>query len=99
MVCAGLLGAPPRAGAGELSELARASAAETMMRRQPAPVSPRTTPTLRRQRKGTISLGGQIGYGVVRGASELNDHYDRGVGYGVRFRHLLSRRGALWLLC
>jgi len=95
MVCAGLLGAPLRAGAGELSDLARASAAETMMRRQPAPVSPRTAPTLRRQRKGTISLGGQIGYGVVRGSSELNDHFDRGIGYAFRFRYMLSRRAAL----
>jgi len=65
------------------------------MRRQPAPVAPRTPPTLRRQRKGTISLGGQIGYGIIRGSSELNDHFDRGVGYGFRFRYMLSHRAAL----
>jgi len=95
VVCAAALLTPPRAGAEDLSALARASSTETMMRRQPAPVSPRTTPTLRRQRKGTISLGGQIGYGVVRGSSELNDHYDRGIGYAFRFRYMLSRRAAL----
>ena len=96
LVCvAAALGATLRSSAGELSSWTRAGLAETMMRRQPAPVSPRTTPTLRRQRKGTISLGGQIGYGVVRGSSELNDHFDRGVGYGFRFRYMLSRRAAL----
>jgi len=95
VVCAAALLTPLRAGAEDLSALARASSTETMMRRQPAPVSPRTAPTLRRQRKGTISLGGQIGYGVVRGSSELNDHNDRGVGYAFRFRYMLSRRAAL----
>jgi len=96
MVCAAAaLGAPLRSSAGEISSWARAGSAETMMRRQPAPVAPRTTPTLRRQRKGTISLGGQIGYGIIRGSSELNDHFDRGVGYGFRFRYMLSHRAAL----
>jgi hypothetical protein len=96
MICAAaVLGAPPRAGAGELSLLARAASAETMMRRQPAPVSPRTTPMPRRQRKGTISLGMQFGYGVVRGSSELNDHFDRGVGYGFRFRYIVAPSAAL----
>ncbi len=96
MVCAAAaLGMPAHVGAEELMGWARAGSAETMMRRQPAPVSPRTIPTLRRQRKGTISIGGQIGYGVVRGSSELNDHYDRGVGYGFRFRYMLSSRAAL----
>ena len=95
-VCAVLaLVVPLRSSAGELSSWARAVSAETMMRRQPAPVSPRTTPTLRRERKGTISLGAQVGYGVIRGSSELNDHFDRGVGYGFRFRYMLSRRAAL----
>src|SRR5205814_9029406 len=61
----------------------------------PAPVNPRTTPTLRRQRRGTISLGGQVGYGFVRGSSELNDHFDSGLGYGFRFRYMMSRRAAL----
>jgi hypothetical protein len=69
--------------------------AETMMRRQPAPVNPRTTPPLRRLRKGTISLGAQVGYGFVRGSSELNDHFDGGVGYGLRFRYSLGPRSAL----
>ncbi|HXL15073.1 MAG TPA: hypothetical protein VN972_03235, partial [Methylomirabilota bacterium] len=96
MVCAAaILVVPLRSDAGELAAWTRAGSAETMMRRQPAPVSPRTTPTLRRQRKGTISLGGQIGYGVIRGSSELNDHFDHGVGYGVRFRYMLSPRAAL----
>ncbi len=95
MVCAlAVLGVPRHAGAEDLGRWG-AGSAETMMRRQPAPVSPRTAPTLRRQRKGTISLGGQIGYGVVRGSSELNDHFDRGVGYGIRFRYMLSPRAAL----
>ena len=96
MVCAAaVLVVPLRSDAGELAAWTRAGSAQTMMRRQPAPVSPRSTPTLRRQRKGTISLGGQIGYGMIRGSSELNDHYDRGVGYGFRFRYMLSARAAL----
>jgi len=106
MVCAAAaLTAPLRSEAGALSWrpvgaetgewLSSRSGAETMMRRQPAPVNPRTTPTLRRQRRSTISLGGQIGYGMVRGSSELNDHYDRGIGYGFRFRYMLGPRAAL----
>ncbi|HMI30985.1 MAG TPA: hypothetical protein VK527_04535 [Candidatus Limnocylindrales bacterium] len=79
-------------GAGRAESL---SGSETMMRRQPAPTNPRTTPTARRLRKGTISLGGQIGYGFVRGSSELNDHFDGGVGYGFRFRYALTSRTAL----
>jgi hypothetical protein len=71
------------------------SGAETMMRRQPAPVNPRTTPLSRRLRKGTISLGAQAGYGFVRGSSELNDHFDGGLGYAFRFRYSLSQRSAL----
>src|SRR6185436_4023589 len=62
---------------------------------EPAPVNPRPAPTLRRQRKGTLSLGGQFGYGFVRGSSELNDHFDSGIGYGFRFRYMLSPRSAL----
>lgn len=72
-----------------------AGTAETMLRRQPAPVSPRPAPLMRRLRKGTISLGAQISYGVVRGSSELNDHFDNGLGYAFRFRYMLSRRAAL----
>jgi hypothetical protein len=75
--------------------LASAGAAETMLRRQPAPVSPRPAPLLRRLRKGTISLGAQVSYGVVRGSSELNDHFDDGLGYAFRFRYMLSTRAAL----
>lgn len=96
IVCAAaLVGGPGHAAAEDLTRWARAGSAETLMRRQPAPVQPRATPTLRRQRKGTISLGGQIGYGFVRGSSELNDHFDRGAGYGIRFRYMLSPRAAL----
>jgi len=79
--------------AGETSQYA--SAGEMMLRRQPAPVSPRSAPTLRRQRRGTLSLGAQGGYGVVRGSSELNDHFDRGLSYAFRFRYMLSSRSAL----
>ena len=75
--------------------LTGAGAAETMLKRQPAPVSPRPAPLMRRLRKGTISLGAQISYGVVRGSSELNDHFDNGLGYAFRFRYMLSRRAAL----
>jgi hypothetical protein len=101
-------GAPPAGatpwdpdGGGTLSRidgrlgLAGAGAAETMLRRQPAPVSPRPAPLLRRLRKGTISLGAQVSYGVVRGSSELNDHFDDGLGYAFRFRYMLSTRAAL----
>src|SRR4029077_18626871 len=95
MVCAvAALGAPSLTRAESL-DLRSEEAAWTLMRRQPAPVSPRTTPTLRRQRKGTISLGAQLGYGFVRGSSELNDHFDSGLGYGVRFRYMMSPRSAL----
>jgi hypothetical protein len=90
-----LLGAPLRSSAGALSAWSSAGSSETMMRRQPEPVSPRRAPVLRRQRKGTISLGGQVGFGMIRGSSELNDHYDRGIGYGFRFRYMLSTRAAL----
>lgn len=99
MVCAvAALGAPSLARAESLalrSEGALASSAGTMMRRQPAPVPARTKPMLRRQRKGTLSLGGQVGYGFVRGSSELNDHFDSGLGYGFRFRYMMSPRTAL----
>ncbi len=89
---------PARAGYGSEEFRGGASAvgpAETWMRRQPAPVTPRTLPQLRRLRKGTISLGGQIGYGLVRGTSELNDHFDTGPIYAFRFRYLLGPRTAL----
>jgi hypothetical protein len=99
------LGAPSHSGAESLaltpwgpgigSETVLASSGTMMLRRQPAPVQPRRTPTLRRQRKGTISLGGQLGYGFVRGSSELNDHFDGGLGYGFRFRYMLSPSSAL----
>jgi len=97
------LGAPGPSGAEPLdpawTPLALASSAgasaATYLRRQPAPVNPRTTPTMRRQRRGTISLGGQVGWGFVRGSSELNDHFDNGPGYGFRFRYILSPRSAL----
>ena len=90
---AGLL-ARPGAQAG-FAGFEGAGAVATMLRRQPAPVSPRTTPLLRRLRKGTISLGAQISYGFVRGSSELNDHFDTGLGYAFRFRYMLSSRAAL----
>jgi len=102
MVCViAALGAPSRSGAGPLppgwTQLAfnSSSGAETFLRRQPAPVNPRGVPTLRRQRRGTISLGGGIGWGFIRGSSELNDHYDNGPGYGLRFRYMLTTRSAL----
>jgi hypothetical protein len=89
---------PARAGHGSETFWGgseRAGSAETWMRRQPAPVNPRALPPLRRMRKGTISLGGQLGYGFVRGSSELNDHYDSGPSYAFRFRYMMSRRSAL----
>ncbi len=92
----------PKAGAEalhglDLGDALRGGAgnAETFLRRQPAPVSPRSRPTLRRQRRGTLSLGVQGGYGLVRGASELNDHFDQGLSYAFRFRYMLSSRSAL----
>jgi len=106
MVCAvAALGAPSSTRAESLAlrwegatrslgaEEARVSG--TLMRRQPAPVPSRSKPILRRQRRGTISLGGQIGYGFVRGSSELNDHFDSGLGYGFRFLYIMSPRTAL----
>ena len=82
-------------GAPSMTRAESFTSSETLLRRQPAPVSPRKAPTLRRMRKGTISLGGQIGYGFVRGSSELNDHFDSGVGYGFRFRYMMSPKTAL----
>ncbi len=78
-----LIGSAAAAGGGVFSK------------RQPAPVPPRTPVPLRRMRKSTISLGGQLSYGVVRGSSELNDHFDNGFGYAFRFRYMLSSRAAL----
>jgi len=36
-----------------------------------------------------------MSYGFVRGSSELNDHFDNGLGYAFRFRYMLSKRAAL----
>jgi len=77
------------------ARLAMKSAQNSAFMRQPAPGPARPAPTLRRMRKGTISLGGQMSYGVVRGSSELNDHFDHGVGYAFRVRYSLSSRAAL----
>lgn len=94
-------GAPYRTEAAEVSPAEMGplafsgGGAATLLRRQPAPVTPRSVPTLRRQRKGTLGLGAQVGYGIVRGSSELNDHFDRGPAYAFRFRYMLSTRSAL----
>jgi hypothetical protein len=93
-VSAMAIGVSPPGGA-VFGALGGAEAAESMLRRQPAPVTPRVTPRLRRLRKGTLSLGGQVGFGIVRGSSELNDHFDSGLGYAFRFRYMLSSRSAL----
>ncbi|MBI4364709.1 MAG: hypothetical protein HY568_04695 [Candidatus Latescibacteria bacterium] len=81
----------PRGGALN----AAAEGEVTLLRRQPAPVPPRRPAPLRRLRKGTISLGAQVSYGFVRGSSELNDHFDHGLGYAFRFRYMLSQSSAL----
>ncbi len=75
--------------------LAMRSAESSAFKRQPSPAPPREARTLRRMRKGTISLGAQISYGLVRGTSELNDHFDHGLGYALRFRYSLSSRVAV----
>lgn len=103
VVAIAALGTPKTSGASPLDpdwtplRLASSAGASeaTFLRRQPAPVNPRNTPTMRRQRRGTISLGGQVGWGFVRGSSELNDHFDNGPGYGFRFRYITGRRSAL----
>jgi len=107
MVCAvAALGAPSLTRAESLALRSEGAAGSlraeeglafsgTLMRRQPAPVPGRTKVTPRRQRRGTISLGAQVGYGFVRGSSELNDHFDSGLGYGFRFRYMLGPRSAL----
>ena len=66
-----------------------------LLRRQPAPAPPSKAPALRRMRPNTISLGAQLSFGAVRGSSELNDHFDQGLGYAFRFRYSLSPRVAL----
>jgi hypothetical protein len=91
---------PPEAAAGGGADLVRwtapaGDAGMTMLRRQPAPVPPRRPAPLRRLRKGTVSLGAQVSYGFVRGSSELNDHFDHGLGYAFRFRYMVSTRAAL----
>ena len=95
VVAVAALGAPSLTRAESFTSSETLLRRDTLLRRQPAPVSPRKQPTMRRMRKGTISLGGQIGYGFVRGSSELNDHFDSGVGYGFRFRYMISRKAAL----
>ena len=65
-------------------------------RRQPPPTAqPEPRTLLRRQRPGTISLGLQASYGVVRGTSRLADGFSDGFGYGFRFRYMLSPSFAL----
>ena len=93
----GRAGSAPRSMAAIPLDAMRAGsdAGLTLLRRQPAPVPPRRPPLLRRLRKGTISLGAQVSYGLVRGSSELNDHFDHGLGYAFRFRYMLSSRAAL----
>src|SRR5439155_25809383 len=76
---AGLL-ARPGAQAG-FAGFEGAGAVAPMLRRQRAPVSPRTTALRRRVRKGTISFGGRIFHGFVRGSSALNGHSDTCLGY------------------
>jgi hypothetical protein len=64
-------------------------------RHQPPAAPPERKILLRRQRPGTISLGLQGGYGVVRGTSRLADGFDHGPSYAFRFRYMLSPSFAL----
>jgi hypothetical protein len=63
--------------------------------RQPAPTPERPTALKRRLRPGTISLGVQGQFGGIAGGSELENHFDVGPGYGVRFRYQVSGTSAL----
>ena len=62
---------------------------------QPPPVPTSRRTLLRRQRPGTISLGFQGSYGIVRGTSRLADGFSDGFGYALRFRYMLSPSFAL----
>lgn len=62
---------------------------------QPPPTPSSRAPLPRRQRPGTISLGFQGSYGVVRGTSRLADGFSDGPGYAFRFRYMLTRSFAL----
>jgi len=75
---------------GERTSEERSSETFLLARRQPAPTPPEQRPLLRRQRVGTIDLGIQGGYGVVRGTSRLADGFDHGPSYAFRFRYMLS---------
>lgn len=85
-----VLGPTTSAYADELRSEDLSSEMVLLARRQPAPVPNEQKPLLRRQRPGTIDLGIQGGYGVVRGTSRLADGFDHGPSYAFRFRYMLA---------
>ena len=85
-----VLGPTTSAYADELRSEDLSSETVLLARRQPAPVPNEQKPLLRRQRPGTIDLGIQGGYGVVRGTSRLADGFDHGPSYAFRFRYMLA---------
>ena len=93
-VCGLCLLGPPGGARGSELDLTRLDwlGAE---RHQPPPTPSERKILLRRQRPGTISLGLQGGYGVVRGTSRLADGFDHGPSYAFRFRYMLSPSFAL----
>jgi hypothetical protein len=91
VLCAvSILGPPASAGAEELRSGEWNSDTVLLNRRQPAPNPPEPRSNLRRQRVGTIDLGIQGGYGIVRGTSRLADGFDHGPSYAFRFRYMLA---------
>lgn len=80
---------------GEALAFVRQRLALTSVARQPPPVPATRRTLLRRQRPGTISLGFQGSYGIVRGTSRLADGFSDGFGYALRFRYMLTPSFAL----
>jgi len=90
LCCVSVLGTAASACAEEFRSDDLSSESLLFARRQPAPAPPEQRTLLRRQRVGTIDLGIQGGYGIVRGTSRLADGFDHGVSYAFRFRYMLS---------
>ncbi len=83
------------APSGAETAFARDHLALAFSAHQPPPTSASRGTLLRRQRPGTISVGFQGSYGIVRGTSRLADGFDNGFGYALRIRYMLSPSFAL----
>jgi hypothetical protein len=46
-----------------------------------------TTAARAQERPGTLSLGGQVQYGIIAGPSDLASDFERGAGFALRIRY------------